>query len=81
MAGSRGPMGTEFSVWSRGTFPGPLTKTGEQQLSTKMGRAGLEDCHPVLGSQAFGGHHALGYRDTGIMFLLFSLAIRVLPLD
>lgn len=80
LPGSRGPMGSKVSEWSRWTFPGLLIKTEEQQLSTKMGRAGLGNCYSELGSQSFRRHHALGYRDMGFLFLLFCLAIRVLPL-
>lgn len=80
LPGSRGPMGSKVSEGCRWTFPGLLTKTEEQELCTKTGRAGLGNCHPELGSQSFRRHHALGGRDTGFLFLLFSLAIRVLPL-
>lgn len=80
LPGSRGPMGSKVSEGCRWTFPGLLTKTEEQELCTKTGRAGLGNCHPELGSQSFRRHHALGGRDTGFLFLLISLAIRVLPL-
>lgn len=80
LPGSRGPMGSKVSEGCRWTFPGLLTKTEEQELSTKMGRAGLGNCYPELGSQSFRRHHTLGCPDMGFLFLLIFLALRVLPL-